>query len=80
MKYQNITLLLVLSVLLITVLVSGCTVTITANDALQFNLLKPSDNTLSLITEFESGNEENVAGDVTQKAGSVCAGGACIIY
>ncbi|MCE2401678.1 hypothetical protein J4G08_12445 [Candidatus Poribacteria bacterium] len=52
----------------------------TPNDALQFNLSKPTDETVSLVAEFESGEEDNVAGDVTKSAGSVCAGGACIIY
>ena len=35
---------------------------------------------MSLVAEFEAGEADSVAGDVTQKAGSACAGGACIIY
>ena len=35
---------------------------------------------MSIVTEFEAGEAENVAGDVTQKSGSVCSGGACLIY
>ena len=61
-------------------LLSGCTVTFTSSDALQFNIIKPSDNTVSLISEFEAGESESNAGDATQQAGSVCTGGACIIY
>ena len=29
---------------------------------------------------FETSEASTVAGDVTKKAGSICAGGACIIY
>ncbi len=35
---------------------------------------------MSIVAEFEASEVDNVAGDVTQKTGSVCAGGACIIY
>lgn len=80
MKSKYIPIFILLSVFFISVVFSGCTVTFTANDSLQFNLSKPTDKTVSLVTEFESGEEDNVSGDVTQKAGSVCAGGACIIY
>ena len=59
---------------------SGCTLTFTQSDTLQLSLSEPTDKTLSLVAEFEAGEADNVAGDVTQKAGSACAGGACIIY
>ena len=59
---------------------SGCTLTFTQNDTLQLSLSEPTAKTMSLVTEFEAGEADNVAGDVTQKAGSACAGGACIIY
>lgn len=59
---------------------SGCTVTFTQNDALQFDIVKPPAKVAQLIAECEAGEEDSVAGDVTQKTGSVCAGGACIIY
>ncbi len=72
--------LILLFVLLITVSFSGCTVTFTANNSLQFNISKPTEKTESLIADFESGEDSSVAGDATQKSGSVCAGGACIIY
>ncbi len=61
-------------------LLSGCTVAFTSSDALQFNITKPSDNTVSLISEFEAGESKSNAGDATQQSGSVCTGGACIIY
>lgn len=69
-----------LSVFVISFALSGCTVTLTSTDSLQFNLSTPSNTTESLVSEFESGEADSVAGDVTQKTGSVCAGGACIIY
>lgn len=80
MKRKRISTLILFIVFLITITFSGCTVTFTPNNTLQFNISEPADKTVSLIAEFESGEEDAVAGDVTQKAGSVCAGGACIIY
>ena len=59
---------------------SGCTVTFTQSDTLQLSLSEPTDDAMSLVAEFEAGEADNIAGDVTQKAGSACAGGACIIY
>lgn len=59
---------------------TGCTVTFTQGDALQLSLSEPTEETMSILAEFEAGEAESVAGDVTQKAGSACAGGACIIY
>lgn len=59
---------------------TGCTVTFTQSDTLQLSLSEPAEETMSILAEFEAGEAESVAGDVTQKAGSACAGGACIIY
>lgn len=59
---------------------SGCTLTFTQSDTLQLSLSKPTEKAMSLVAEFEAGEADNIAGDVTQQAGSVCAGGACIIY
>lgn len=64
----------------ITIVFSGCTVSFTANDTLQLNLSESADKAVQLFTEFEASEEDNVAGDVTKKTGSVCTGGACIIY
>ena len=80
MRYKSVFMLLLLSVCCIAIAFSGCTVTFTQNDALQLGLSKPEEKTMSLVAEFEAGETDNVAGDVTQKAGSACAGGACIIY
>ena len=59
---------------------TGCTVTFTQSDTLQLSISEPAEETMSIVAEFEAGEAESVAGDVTQKAGSACAGGACIIY
>ena len=72
--------ILIASLLCIATVFSGCTATFTQNDALQFNLSQPTAKVTQLVSEFEAGEENSVAGDITQKTGSVCAGGACIIY
>ena len=59
---------------------TGCTVTFTQSDTLQLSISESAEETMSIVAEFEAGEAEGVAGDVTQQAGSVCAGGACIIY
>ena len=59
---------------------TGCTVTFTQSETLQLSLSEPTAETVSIVAEFEAGEADRVAGDVTQKAGSVCSGGACIIY
>ncbi len=80
MKPKKVPILLLITVFLCPILWTGCTVSISSDEVLQLNLSKPDDETVSLIAEFENQKEESVAGDVTQKAGSVCAGGACIVY
>ena len=80
MIYKRFFLILLLGLFCVAITFSGCTLTFTQSDMLQFSLLEPTDKTLSLVAEFEAGEADNVAGDVTQKAGSACAGGACIIY
>ena len=80
MIYKRVFLFLLLGLFCIVVTFSGCTLTFTQSDTLQLSLSEPTDKTISLVSEFEAGEADNVAGDVTQKAGSACAGGACIIY
>lgn len=71
---------LLLCFLCTAIVFSGCTVSFTQNDTLQLSLSEPTEKTMTLVAEFEAGEADNIAGDVTQKTGSVCAGGACIIY
>ena len=80
MLHKQMFLFILLGLFCVAVTFSGCTVTVTQSDALQFSLSEPTEKAMSLVAEFEAGEAENVAGDVTQQAGSVCAGGACIIY
>ena len=80
MNPRNVLILLLITMFLSTIIMTGCTVSISSDDVLQLNLSEPDEKTVALIGEFENQKEESVAGDVTQKAGSVCAGGACIVY
>lgn len=80
MIYKRFFLFMLFGLFCMAVTFSGCTLTFTQSDTLQLSLSEPTDKTLSLVAEFEAGEADNVAGDVTQKAGSACAGGACIIY
>ncbi len=77
-KPKTIFILLIVAIALCQM--TGCTVTFTQSDTLQLSLSKPAEETMSIVAEFEASEAESVAGDVTQKAGSACAGGACIIY
>lgn len=74
------TLCCIVFILGIAIVFSGCTVAFTSSDMLQLNLSESMDKAVQLFTEFEASEGDNVAGDVTRKTGSVCAGGACIIY
>jgi hypothetical protein len=80
MIYKRFFLFILLGLFCVAVTFSGCTLTFTQSDTLQLSLSEPTDKAMSLVAEFEAGEADNVAGDVTQKAGSACAGGACIIY
>lgn len=80
MKHKQVSVVLLLILFCIAIMFTGCTVTFTQNDTLQLSLSEPTEKAISLVAEFEAGEAESVAGDVTQKTGSVCAGGACIIY
>ena len=80
MIHKRVFLFMLLGLFCIAVTFSGCTLTFTQSDTLQLSLSKPTEKAMSLVAEFEAGEADNIAGDVTQKAGSVCAGGACLIY
>jgi len=78
--HKHVFLFMLLGLFCVAVTFSGCTLAFTQSDTLQLSLSEPTDKAMSLVAEFEAGEADNVAGDVTQKAGSACAGGACIIY
>jgi len=80
MKYKRVSPFSMLILFCVAVVFSGCTGSFIQNDTLQLSLSEPTEKTMSIVAEFEASEVDNVAGDVTQQAGSVCAGGACIIY
>ncbi len=80
MKHNKMSLLAMLILFCVATVFLGCTVSFTQNDRLQLSLSEPAEETMSIVAEFEASEGDNLAGDVTQQAGSVCAGGACIIY
>ena len=79
-RFNFFSILILFSIAIALFQMTGCTVAFTQSDTLQLSLSESAEETMSIVAEFEAGEADNVAGDVTQKAGSVCAGGACIIY
>lgn len=59
---------------------SGCVTAFTSSGQLQVGLSASANATADILADFEASEASTVAGDVTKKAGSICAGGACIIY
>ena len=59
---------------------SGCVTTFTSSGQLQIGLSASANETAEILTDFEVSEASTVAGDVTKKAGSSCAGGVCTIY
>ena len=70
----------VLFILLVLIGFSGCVTTFTSNGQLQVGFSASANETADILADFEASEASTVAGDVTKKAGSICAGGACIIY
>ncbi len=70
----------VLVILLGLISLSGCVPTFTSSGQLQIGLSASANETAEILADFEASEASTVAGDVTKKAGSICAGGACIIY
>ena len=60
---------------------SGCVTTFTPTGQFQVGLT-PSANASppDVLADFETSEESSVAGDVTKKSSSSCAGGVCTIY
>ena len=72
---------LVLGVLFASISFSGCVTTFTPTGQLQVGLsTSASENPPEVLADFEASEESSVAGDVTKKSGSSCAGGVCTIY
>ena len=70
----------VLGILLIAIGFSGCITTFTPSGQLQIGLSESGNKTAEILVDFEASEASSVAGDVTKKAGSSCAGGVCTIY
>lgn len=59
---------------------SGCVTTFTPTGQFQVGLSPSANETAEVLADFEASEETAVAGDITQKSGSSCAGGVCTIY
>ncbi len=60
---------------------SGCVTTFTSTGQLQLGLTQSANESLpDVLADFETSEESSVAGDVTKKSSSSCAGGVCTIY
>lgn len=70
----------ILGILLVSISFSGCVTTFTSSGQFQIGLSASANETADILADFEASEASAVAGDVTKKAGSICAGGACIIY
>lgn len=63
------------------VTLSGCVTTFTPTGQFQVGLTQSADESLpDVLADFETSEESSVAGDVTKKSSSSCAGGVCTIY
>ena len=70
----------VLGILLVSISFSGCVTNFTSSGQLQIGLSTSTDETAEILADFEASEASQIAGDVTKKAGSSCAGGVCTIY
>ncbi len=71
---------MVLGILLTSISFSGCVTAFTPSGQLQIGLSASANETAEILADFEASEDSAVAGDVTKKSGSSCAGGVCTIY
>ena len=63
------------------VTLSGCVTTYTSTGQFQVGLTQSANESLpDVLADFETSEASSVAGDVTKKSSSSCAGGVCTIY
>ncbi|MDE0299289.1 MAG: hypothetical protein OXN17_11695 [Candidatus Poribacteria bacterium] len=63
------------------VTLSGCVTTFTPTGQFQVGLTQSANDSVpEVLADFETSEESSVAGDVTKKSSSSCAGGVCTIY
>ena len=67
-------------ILLIALTFSGCVASFTSTGQLQLGLSDTPTETEAVLADFEASEDSAVAGDITKKSGSSCAGGVCTIY
>ena len=77
---KSIDLILSRYLLLGSISFSGCVTTFTPTGQFQVGLSASANETVEVLADFEASEESAVAGDLTKKAGSSCAGGVCTIY
>ena len=70
----------VIVVFLASISFTGCVTTFTPTGQFQVSLSPSANETTEVLVDFEASEEASVAGDITQKSGSSCAGGVCTIY
>ena len=71
----------VLIVLVASVTLSGCATSFTSTGQFQVGLTQSANESPpDVLADFETSEESSVAGDVTKKSSSSCAGGVCTIY
>jgi len=70
----------VIAAILASISITGCVTTFTPTGQFQVSFSLSAIETAEVLADFEASEESAVAGDITQKAGSSCAGGVCTIY
>ena len=66
--------------ILATISITGCVTIFTPAGQFQVGFSPSANETAEALADFEASEKSAVAGDITQKAGSSCAGGVCTIY
>lgn len=70
----------IIVVILASLSLTGCVTTFTPTGQFQVGFSPSANETAEVLADFEASEEAAVAGDITQKSGSSCAGGVCTIY
>ncbi len=70
----------VIFAILASISITGCVTNFTTTGQFQVGFSPTANETAEVLADFEASEESAVAGDITQKAGSSCAGGVCTIY
>ena len=71
---------IILGMLFVLIGFSGCVTTFTQGGQFQLGMSASATETHEVLADFEASEDSIVAGDITKKSGSSCAGGVCTIY